>query len=100
MKYFIEKMQGRWQNSGGGGGHWPSDDHLPCVPCGWSFTWWGLPPSSSFSSCHLMSSLSPCGTCGDGTSPIHCGVVASVRQAGHWSPGSLQQEPWSPCSWG
>ena len=25
-----------------------------------------------------------------------CGIAASVRQAGHWSPGSLQSEPWSP----
>ena len=100
MKYFIDKIQGHWQNNGVVGRHRPSKDCHPCMPCGWNTSWWGShPSSSSSSSCHLRSHLSPCGTCGSGTSLIHCSVVMSVRQVGCWIPGSLQQEPWSP-SWG
>ena len=76
-----------------GGGCRPNDSRHPCTPCGWSSAWWALLPSSS---CHLMSPLSPCGTCGGGKSLIHCGVASSVMQAGCWTPGSLRQEPWSP----
>ena len=46
-----------------------------------------------------MSPLSPCGTCGGGMSLIHCGMVSSARQAGHWSPGSLQQVGEVACGW-
>ena len=85
MKYFIDKIQGHQQNSGTVGGCQPSSSCHPCVPCGWSSSWWGShPSSSSSSSCHLMSPLSPCGTCGSGTSLIHCGMVISV-----WDTGAL-----------
>ena len=87
MKYFIDKIQGHLQNSGAVGGRRPSSSYCPCMPCGWSSSWQGSHPSSS--SFHLRSPLSPCGTCGDGTSLIHCGVVMSARQVGHLSPGSL-----------
>ena len=50
----------RWQ---------PSGSHHPCVPCGWSSSWWGSHPYSSF---HL-SPLSPCGTCGSRMCLVHCG---------------------------
>ena len=97
MKYFIDKIQEHWQNNGAGGRCRPSGGCCPCTPCGWSSSWEGLHPSSSSS--HLRSPSSPCGTCGGGTSLVHCGRVMSARQAGCWSPGSLQWEPWSPSSW-
>ena len=68
------------------GRHRPSSSHCPYMPCGWSSSWQGLHPYSSFSSFCLRSPLSPCGTCGGRTSLVHCGVVMSARQ------GVL--EPW------
>ena len=56
-KYFIDKIQGHQQNSGTVGRHWPSSRCHPCMPCGWSSSWWGivsffffLSPDESFES--------------------------------------------------
>ena len=69
----------KWQHWGR---CWPNDGHCPCTPCGWSSTWWGSHPSSSFSSCHLTSPLSPCGTCGGGMScPLQFGIVCEAGWA-------------------
>ena len=81
-KYFIDEIQGHWQNSGTGDTRRSSGSHCPCTPCGWSSSWQGLCPSSS-SSHHLMSPSSPCGTCGGGMALLHCGVAVSARQVGH-----------------
>ena len=85
-KSFIEKM-------------WDLETSAGCLasgtPCGWSSSWLGSCLSSSFSS-HLSPS---CGTCGGGTSPIHCGVVMVGKQEGCSSPGNQWREPCHPF-WG
>ena len=95
-KYFIDKLQGHWQNCGAGGRCWPSGGRRPCTPCGWSPSWQGSHSSSS--SCRLRIPSSPCVTWGGGTSLVHCSVAISVRQARCWSPWNPWQEPCSPSS--
>ena len=53
MKYFIDKIQGHWQNDSTWGRRWPSGSHHLCTPCGWSSSWQGsffFSPEKSFKS--------------------------------------------------
>ena len=103
MKYFIDKVQ-EDKDIGRTAALWADSGHCPCTPCGLSSSQQGSCPSSSSFSSHLRSPSSPYGTCGGEMPLVHCGMVMSVRQAGHWSPGSLPsflgvtlvELPWLP----